>query len=126
MISLLPHHLSSLLAAWPSSAREVINFTYVQAYTPFVKTLDVTKPFFTLLLGREYVQRNRNFRHLVECTEGLKEYKALKEAVLLQLSRATARFEMVVTSANLREALKCDTPVLARELSCWQVPSCSG
>ena len=120
--SLLPHHLSSLLAAWPSSAREDINFTYVQAYTPFVKTLDVIKPFFshpfllTLLLGRDYVRRNRNFRHLVECTEGLKEYKALKEAVLLQLSQATARFEVVVTSANLREALKCDIPVLAREV----------
>ena len=60
--SVLPSYLpSSLLAAWPSAARSDVHLTYAQAYTPFVKPLDVTKPFqshpflLTLLLGQDYV-----------------------------------------------------------------------
>ena len=109
-----------VLAAWPGGAG--INLTYVQAYTPFVKPLDVLRPFqshpflLTLLLGQEYVRNDNKFRHLVDRTEGLKDYKALKEAVLLQLSRASARFEVAVTSPTLRGALRCNISVLAREV----------
>ncbi len=51
-----------VLAAWPGGAG--INLTYVQAYTPFVKPLDVLRPFqshpflLTLLLGQEYVRND--------------------------------------------------------------------
>lgn len=120
--SVFPHHLSSLLAAWPGSTRAGINLTYVQAYTPFVKPLDALAPFqshpflLTLMLGRDYVKNNNNFGNLVERTEGLADYKALKEAVILQLSRATARFEVAVTSSSLRDALDCNIPVLARQV----------
>ena len=57
-----------------------------------------------------------SFSYLVERTEGLGDYRALKEAVLLQLSRATARFEVAVTSTSLHKVLGCDVELLARRV----------
>ena len=120
--SYLPHHLFSLLAAWPGNVQRGINFTYAQAYTPFVKPLDILKPFkshpflLTLLLGRDYIRHNSNFRHLVQQTETLLDYCAMREAVLLQLSRAAARFEVAVTSSRLRDVLLCDLSVFSRNV----------
>lgn len=95
---------------------------YVQAYTPFVKALDVLKPFqshpflLTLLLGQDYIKTHKAFGHLLELTESMGDYIALKEAILLQLSRASARFEVVVTAPRLRDVLRCNLSLLANEV----------
>lgn len=115
-------NLQPLLTAWPSDMREGVTLTYAQAYTPFTKPLDNTSPFhshpflLTILLGREYVRSNPLFRHLYECTEELNEYLKLREAIILQLTRATGRFEVVATSARLKELISCDFSILARHV----------
>ena len=60
------------------------------------------------LLGVEYIRSKPKFRHLVECTDDSKAYLALMGAVDLQLSRTTARFEVVLTSRRLSDVLDVD------------------
>ncbi len=82
---------------WPISSRENIFITYAQAYTPLTKPMDTKTPFhdhpflISFILGRRYVESHREFHHIAECTEGKKEYRALRESIVKQLARATAR-----------------------------------
>ena len=95
--------LGSIMDAWPTAFRDVVLVTYAQAYTPLLKPMD-SKPFadhlflISHLLGRNYIRSHSTFRHIAECTEGMKEYRALHEAILTMLHRAEARMEFVVTS----------------------------
>ncbi len=57
-----------------------VSVPYAQAYTPFVKPFDGNiyeeHPYLlTHLLGAEYIRSTPKFRHLVECTDNLKEYR---------------------------------------------------
>ena len=85
--------------AWPRQSRDDIHLTHAQAYTPLIKPMDTSTPFhdhpflISFLLGREYVKTHKEFQHIVECTEGKKEYSALREAIILKLSRAVARYD---------------------------------
>ena len=86
--SKLPHS-NSLADAWP----ETVHLTYVQAYTPLLKPMDESRLFhdhpflLTMLLGREYVRTHHKFRHLVECTDALKEFEELVATQIIQTPR---------------------------------------
>ena len=92
----------TLQDAWPSSAQDVVHCTYAQAYTPFTKPLENSRPchdhpfLFTYLLGRNLVQRDPAFKHIAECTVELKEIRALQEAIVLNLTKCTARYVTVL------------------------------
>ena len=104
-----------------------VHVSFAQAYTPFVKPLDDLCPYrdhpFLLvhLLGAGYVRSNSKFRHLVECTDGLKSYHALVQAVDSQLQRSSARFEVVVTSRCYSTLMATDLNQLAQFVRCKQL-----
>lgn len=109
---------STLLNPWPSHIRQNVHLTYVQFYTPFTKSFSckpfVDHPFLlTLMLGKEYVAHSPTFERFFNSTEKDSDYLSLKEAILLHLSKATSRCELVVTGQDVRELLSVDLHQLA-------------
>ena len=71
----------SILAVWRAGVRDDLHLTYAQAYTPLTKAMGSLRPFvdhpflLSALLGREYVAATPSFRHIHECTHGMKEFR---------------------------------------------------
>jgi len=107
-----------LLNAWHSRVRHNVHLTYTQFYTPFTKPFS-NKPFqdhpflLTLMLGRHYVEHNPTFHSFFTSTEKDSDFIALKEAILLHLSKATSRCEVVVTCPDIRDMSRLDLNSLA-------------
>lgn len=109
---------SILLNPWPSHIRQNVRLTYVQFYTPFTKSFSckpfVDHPFLlTLMLGKEYVTHNPTFERFFNSTEKDLDYLSLKESILLHLSKATSRCELVVTGQDVRELVSVNLNELA-------------
>lgn len=106
---------SFFLNAWQPGSPSLV---YVQFYTPFTK-LFTSKPFenhpflFTLMLGKEYVQGNPTFKRFYESTEKNFDYLSLVEAIILHLTKATSRCEVVLTSGRVDEVLHVNLVKLA-------------
>ena len=103
--------MPSVSSCWPDD----VHLTYGQAYTPLSKAMDNKRPFcdhpylLSALLGREYVASTQSFRHIQECTEGMKEFRFLRESIKTMLSRTEARMEFVATSRSLGSIFQMDT-----------------
>lgn len=107
---------------WPGNVRDDVNITYIQAYTPLVKPMESSRPFsehpylLTLLLGKQYIKSRKHFKYIVNATEHHKDFLQLKEAIVLNLFSAKARFELVCTSRSLGDLFLVDINRLAEHI----------